>query len=58
MLAASTRSASRTTALHTIGDLIDAHQRLSGSPISEGLSIWNAGIDHLGMVLNLAVRLV
>jgi len=51
-------AAGSTTALRTIGDLIDAHRRLPGAQISDRLGMWNAGIDHLGMVLNLAVCMV
>jgi hypothetical protein len=51
-------AAGSTTALHTFGDLIDAHRRLLGVQMSDGLGMWNAGIDHLGMVLNLAVHMV
>jgi hypothetical protein len=54
----SAASASSTTALLTFGDLIDAHGRLPGGSVSDKLAVWNAGIDHLGMVLNLAVRIV
>jgi hypothetical protein len=53
-----TAAASSATALHTLGDLIDAHRRLPGAQASDRLGMWNAGIDHLGMVLNLAVGMV
>ncbi len=48
---------------YSFGDLIDAHQQCSkGGGASESerekLDIWNAGIDGLGMLLNLAVHLV
>ncbi|KAH8683386.1 hypothetical protein BGZ60DRAFT_368473 [Tricladium varicosporioides] len=47
-----------TATLHTFGDLMDAHQNLPDVQSSEKLNVWNVGIDHLGMVLNLAVRIV
>lgn len=56
--AGNTRSANNTITLRTFGDLIDAHQRLPGGQVSERLDRWNADIDHLGMALNLAVRVV
>ncbi len=56
--AANYRSASSSAALHTFGDLIDAHQRLPGVRMSERLNMWNAGIDSLGMALNIAVYMV
>ncbi|KAN0089203.1 hypothetical protein V8E51_019463 [Hyaloscypha variabilis] len=49
---------SRSTALRTFGELIDAHQSTPRGRNSEGLDAWNAGIDHLGVLLNLAVHLV
>ena len=49
---------SKGAALITFGDLIDAHKRSRSGRNSEGLDIWNAGIDHLGVLLNLAVHLV
>jgi hypothetical protein len=48
-----------TAVLHTFGDLIDAHRCLTGArESSDKLGMWNATIDHLGMVLNLAVHAV
>jgi len=49
---------SNSTSLHTLGDLIDAQKHSSRDRLSEGLDIWNAGLDHLGVLLNLAVHLV
>jgi len=56
--AVSARNASHGGALKTFGDLIDAHQRVPGVERDERLDVWNAGIDHLGMLLNLAVYMI
>lgn len=52
------KSTSCTTALHTFGDLMKAHQPAPGTQMSDKLATFNAGVDHLGMVLNLAVHMV
>ncbi|KAE9365144.1 hypothetical protein N431DRAFT_353379, partial [Stipitochalara longipes BDJ] len=49
---------SKSSYLSTFGDLIDAHRHKVKGPESESLDVWNAGIDHLGVLLNLAVHLV
>ncbi|KUJ11709.1 uncharacterized protein LY89DRAFT_594761 [Mollisia scopiformis] len=51
-------AASNGTALQTFGDLIDAHRHLPGSQMFDKLARWNAGVDNLGVMLNLAVRMV
>lgn len=51
-------AANNVSTVHTFGALMDADRDLKGEPTSEKLDIWNAGIDHLGMALNLAVQLV
>ena len=50
--------AKSTSSLRKFGDLIDAEQHFRGSIASEALAEWNTGIDHLGMVLNLAAHMV
>ncbi|TVY47503.1 hypothetical protein LOCC1_G002248 [Lachnellula occidentalis] len=57
-VAASARGTSSATGLHRLGDLIDAHTRTPGTRVSDKLDVWNAGIDHLGMTLNLAVSML
>lgn len=47
-------SAARGLNLRTFGDLVDAHNDRSLG----NLDVWNAGIDHMGVLLNLAVQLV
>ncbi|TVY93870.1 hypothetical protein LAWI1_G000563 [Lachnellula willkommii] len=56
--AASAKGASSATGLHHLGDLIDACPRTPGTRVADKLDVWNAGIDHLGMTLNLAVGML
>lgn len=46
------------TAMCTLGDLVEAHRQPPDAQSFKKLSTWNAGIDNLGMLLNVAVRLV
>jgi len=54
----SQKAAASIGSLRTFGDLKDAHQRVPGNLGSDALDVWNAGIDQLGMTLNLAVYMV
>ena len=51
-------SAKGANGLHRLGDLIDANPRTPGTRMSDKLDVWNAGIDHLGMTLNLTVSML
>lgn len=46
------------TAMYNFGELVDTHRQPPDAQSFRKLSTWNAGIDHLGVLLNIAARLV
>jgi hypothetical protein len=44
--------------LSRFGDLVDAHSKYGDASAMKMIDKWNAGIDNLGSLLNLAVFLV
>lgn len=53
------RNSQSATSMQTFGDLADAHRGSPADRLAKAtqLEAWNAGIDNLGVILNLAVYL-
>jgi hypothetical protein len=51
------RNSQSATSMQTFGDLADAHRGSPADRLAKAtqLEAWNAGIDNLGVILNLAV---
>lgn len=44
--------------LKTLGDLMDAHNRVDDPVIAKELDAWNAQSDQLGALLNVAITIL